>query len=216
MRPLGSWVPWELRERVQLDETDEARSFWGQPLFLAAPELAEDHLKHCVVVPNRSALLQRLPPGGRVVEIGTLHGDFSREILRIVRPRELHLVDRQITKDVENLAAEPAFASLVHVHEQDSVRALESFPDEYFDWIYLDARHDYDGVHRDTDVARRKIKRDGVLVFNDYILWSYVEMEPYGVVQTVNELCVEHGWEIALLALPSHLYCDVAVRRIRP
>jgi predicted O-methyltransferase YrrM len=214
MRPLGSWVPWELRGRVQLDDACDAPSFWGEPLFLAAPQLAQEHLERCVVVPHRSALLQRLPTGGRVAEVGTLHGDFSREILRIVRPRELHLIDREITTEVEDLAAEPAFSRQVRVHERDSVEALESFPDEYFDWIYLDARHDYEGVHRDTEAAQRKITRDGLLIFNDYTMWSYVEMEPYGVVQTVNELCIEHGWEIVFLALPSHLYCDVAVRRL--
>src|ERR671914_2104989 len=39
MRPLGSWVPWELRNEVQLQETDEAPSFafnspsaWGEGL----------------------------------------------------------------------------------------------------------------------------------------------------------------------------------------
>ena len=40
-------------------------------------------------------------------------------------------------------------------------------------------------------------------------------MEPYGVVAAVNELCIEDGWEIMMLALPSHLYCDVAVQKIR-
>jgi predicted O-methyltransferase YrrM len=214
MRPFGSWVPWGLRERVQLDETKEDPSFWGEQLFSTAPQLAEQHLKHCVVVPHRLALLQRLPIGGVVAEVGTLHGEFSREILQTVRPRELHLIDREITTAVEDLAASPAFSRQVRVHQRDSVQALESFPDEHFDWIYLDARHDYEGVRRDTDVATRKIRRDGLLIFNDYILWSYVEMEPYGVVQTVNELCTEDGWEVVFLALPSHLYCDVAVKRI--
>jgi len=94
------------------------------------------------------------------------------------------------------------------------VEALGSFPDEYFDWIYIDAQHTYDGVKRDIAAARRKIKADGLLVFNDYTMWSYVEMQPYGVVAAVNELCIEEGWEIVYLALPSHMYCDVAVRRM--
>jgi predicted O-methyltransferase YrrM len=214
MRPFGTWVPWELRERVHLEEVEEDPSFWGEQLFSSAPQLAELHLKRCVVVPHRSALLQRLPTGGVVAEVGTLHGEFSREILDIVRPRELHLIDREITTAVGDLAASPAFNRQVRVHQGDSVQALESFPDEYFDWIYVDARHDYEGVRRDAEVARRKVRRDGLLIFNDYILWSYVEMEPYGVVQTVNELCTEDGWEIVFLALPSHLYCDVAVKQI--
>jgi hypothetical protein len=68
-------------------------------------------------------------------------------------------------------------------------------------------------VKRDIDVARCKVKDGGLLVFNDYIVWSYVEMEPYGVVAAVNELCTEDKWEMIYLALPSHMYCDVALKK---
>ena len=77
-----------------------------------------------------------------------------------------------------------------------------------------DAQHTYEGVKRDIGVAHSKIKTDGLLVFNDYTVWSYVEMQPYGIVAAVNELCTEEGWEIVYLALPPHMYCDVAVRRV--
>jgi len=92
---------------------------------------------------------------------------------------------------------------------------LQSFPDSYFDWIYIDAQHTYKGVKRDIPAAA-KVKSDGFLVFNDYTVWSQVEMQPYGVVAAVNELCLEDQWEFAYLALPPHMYCDVAVRRMRP
>ncbi len=96
------------------------------------------------------------------------------------------------------------------------MKALESFPDAYFDWINIDAQHTYEGVKRDINAARRKVKADGLLVFNDYTMWSYVEMQPYGVVAAVNELCLEDNWTITYLALPDHMYCDVAFRRINP
>ncbi len=215
LRPMGSWVPWELREHVQLDERSEETSFWEQGLLKAAPQLGADHLRHCIVVPDRRVLLEKLPKGGIVAEVGTLQGEFSREILRIAEPRELHLIDIEIHPRVVELTREASARSQVHVHHQDSVEALETFGDKYFDWIYIDAQHAYEGVKRDVDVARRKVKDDGLLVFNDYIVWSYVEMEPYGVVAAVNELCTEDHWEVIYLALPSHMYCDVALRRIR-
>jgi predicted O-methyltransferase YrrM len=212
MRPMGTWVPWELREHVELEENADEPAFWGEGLLHLAPQLGAEHLRHCVVVPERTALLEQLPKGGVVAEVGTLHGEFAREILRVVEPDELHLIDHEIHPDVRELATQSA---RLRVHHADSVEALTAFPDEYFDWIYIDAQHGYDGVKRDIDVARRKIRRDGLLVFNDYIIWSYAEMQPYGVVPAVNELCVQVGWEIAYLALPAHMYGDVAVRRIR-
>lgn len=215
MRPIRDWVPPELREHVELEERRDEPPFWGEGLLQQAPQLHEQHLRRCVVVPERTALVGRLPTGGIVAEVGTLHGEFAREILRLAQPGELHLIDHEIHPHVHELANDPAFRDRLHVHHSDSVAALDSFPDQYFDWIYIDAQHAYDGVKRDIQSARRKVTRDGFLVFNDYIMWSYVEMEPYGVVAAVNELCIEDGWEIVMLALPSHMYCDVAVQKIR-
>ncbi len=169
-----------------------------------------------MVLPERTALLSRLPNGGVVAEVGTLHGEFAREILRIAEPRELHLIDTTIQPAVRKMAEDPSLQNRLHIHHSASVEALESFPDKYFDWIYIDAQHTYEGVKADIEAARRKVKADGLLVFNDYTMWSYVEMQPYGVVPAVNELCINDNWEIVYLALPSHMYCDVALRRMNP
>ena len=109
MRPLGWWVPWELRDQVQLEETDAAASFWGEGLIQQAPQLREEHLQDCIVVADRTVLLERLPRGGIVAEVGTLHGKFSREILRINEPQELHLIDHEIQPHVREMAEDPVF-----------------------------------------------------------------------------------------------------------
>jgi predicted O-methyltransferase YrrM len=197
-----------------LEERPEEESLWEQGLLTPAPQLRDEHVRGCIVVPDRLALLERLPKGGVVAEVGTLHGEFAREILRITEPQELHLIDHEAHHDVVALNEESSLRDRVHFHHRDSAEALQTFPDRYFDWIYIDAQHAYDGVKRDIDVARCKVKDGGMLVFNDYIVWSYVEMEPYGVVAAVNELCTQDKWEMIYLALPSHMYCDVALRKI--
>jgi hypothetical protein len=214
LRPLGSWVPWELREYVQLDEVDGEPAFWAEGLITPAPELRHEHLRHCGLVPNRTALISRLPKGGVVAEVRTLHGEFARVILAVASPAECHLIDHLIQPGVRQLAEDPGYRGVVHIHAGDSAATLETFDDEYFDWIYVDAQHEYDGVKRDIAAARRKVKPRGFLVFNDYTVWSHVEMQPYGVVAAVNELCLEDDWEFAYLALPPHMYCDVAIRRM--
>jgi predicted O-methyltransferase YrrM len=214
MRPLGDWIPWELRDRVEFTSDQRASAFWGEGLMQEAMPLRREHLLHCRVVPDRVVLLEQLPQGGKVAEVGTSQGVFAREILRIMQPSELHVIDHIIHDRVREFAAESGSIGRVHVHHKDSVSALEAFADGYFDMIYIDAQHAYEGVRRDAETARLKVATDGLLVFNDYTPWSYVEMEPYGVVAAVNELCVERGWEIVYLALPPHMYCDVAVRRI--
>ena len=85
-----------------------------------------------------------------------------------MEPRELHLIDHEIQPRVRKMAEDSSLRDRLHVHHRDSVEALQSFPDEYFDWIYIDAQHTYDGVKRDIGAARRKIRADGLLVFDDY------------------------------------------------
>jgi predicted O-methyltransferase YrrM len=179
-----------------------------------ARQLRTEHLRNCVVLPNRIVLLEYLPHGGRVAEIGTGRGDFAREILRVANPRELHLIDHVVQPQAREMAEDPSFEGRVHVHKADSAEALESFPNAFFDWIYVDAQHTYEGVKRDIAAAKTKVKSGGYLVFNDYIMWSYFEMQPYGVVPAVNEFCIEHVWAFVYFTLPEHMYCDVAIRKI--
>ena len=101
------------------------------------------------------------------------------------------------------------------MHEADSSSVVSSFEDDYFDFIYIDADHSYQGVKRDIQSATSKVKEDGFLIFNDYTYWSPVECSRYGVIQAVNELCLAEDWEVVYFALAPHMYCDVALRRLQ-
>jgi spermidine synthase len=104
-----------------------------------------------------------------------------------------HLIDISLAKFRRDVFAPAIQAGTMRLHESDSVEALRCFPDGYFDWIYIDANHCYEGVKRDIDKAKRAVKRDGLLVFNDYAFWSHREFMAYGVVQAVNELCLSEN-----------------------
>jgi spermidine synthase len=164
---------------------------------------------------NRIVLLEYLPHGGTVAEIGTGRGDFAREILRVASPRELHLVDHVVQPQAREIAEDPSFEGRVHVHKADSAETLESFPDAFFDWIYIDAQHTYEGVKRDIAAAESKVKSGGYLVFNDDTVWSYFRDATIRRGPAVNEFCIEHDWAFAYLTLPDHMYCDVAIRKIK-
>jgi hypothetical protein len=103
----------------------------------------------------------------------------------------------------------------VVLHEGDSADELAKVPDNYFDWIYIDGDHSYEGVRRDIAVAKHKLQPDGILALNDYTNWSIWELLPYGVLRAVNELCVQERWEMLFYCMDTNNYCDVAVRRIR-
>lgn len=179
-----------------------------------APELADRHLKNCRLLPNREAVLQQMKKGGIVAEVGVQEGHFSSKILQICQPEKLHLIDVALTHFGIGQKFESEITNhRVVLHESDSSAAISSFPDAYFDLIYIDADHSYPGVKRDIEAAKTKVKEGGFLVFNDYTYWSPVECINYGVIQAVNELCVQENWEMIYFALAGYMYCDVAIRK---
>jgi methyltransferase family protein len=104
-------------------------------------------------------------------------------------------------------------SSIVLRKGDSSIVLSDEFPDGYFDVIYIDGDHTLEGVEKDSRQAVQKVKRDGYLVFNDYIMFDHIGSCPYGVVHVVNELCVNQGWEIIHFALHEQLFCDVTIRR---
>jgi hypothetical protein len=179
-----------------------------------APMLGEEHLEDCVVLPSREAILRRMKRGSVCAEVGVQTGIFSRSILDICSPSRLHLIDLDhATYSIATKFRTEIESGTVRLHEGDSSSVLAEFPDEYFDFIYVDGDHQYEGVRRDIEAGKSKVKPAGFLVFNDYTYWSPVECMPYGVIQAVNELCLEGGWKMKYFALAHYMYCDVALSR---
>jgi len=166
-----------------------------------------------VLTDRKTMIREYLPKGAVVAEVGVFRGDNAHTILEGAEPRELHLIDLDFSL-LHRHPFEPALRDgIVRLHEKDSVAALASFPDKYFDWVYIDGDHSYPGVKRDIEEAKRTVKPDGLLVVNDYIFFSHWEFIRYGVVHAVNELCLAEDWAFRYFALDSEMYCDVALAR---
>lgn len=209
MRPHGRWVPWHLADRVVLDEGET------EDYFRPAPTLGSRHVRNCRLVAERAELLRScLPKHGVVAEIGTDQGNFAALILEHAAPTQFHVIDRSL-KNFRRARFETALAGgRMHLHEGDSATIVGQFADEFFDWIYIDADHSYEGMKRDIAAATTKVKPGGLLAFNDYIFWSHRELESYGVVQAVNEFCLAEDWELLYVALHPEMYQDVVLRKI--
>ena len=143
---------------------------------------------------DRDFLLRRLPAGSVGAEIGVHEGDFSRRILRLTRPRRLHLIDPWRYQDSE-VYAESLYggrlggdqarmdaryeavgrrfrreveAGQVDIRRQRSADACDAFEDEYFDWIYVDGDHRREQVLRDLVLYLPKVKPGGWITGDDY------------------------------------------------
>lgn len=174
----------------------------------ASPWLPADLLTDCRMCASRHDLVRLLPQGGRVAEVGVARGAFSRHILSAAAPEELHLVDLDFTQ----LAGDVADDARSVLHRGLSYEVLAAFPDDHFDWVYIDADHSYAGASRDAAAAARKVKPGGFLVFNDF---AHADpfLGAYGVHRAVAEFAIERHWQAVWLAFePSALY-DIALRR---
>jgi hypothetical protein len=77
----------------------------------------------------------------------------------------------------------------------------------------VDADHSYEGVVKVAAVAVHKVKPNGLLVFNDYIVMDEFSKLRYGVVPAVNELVTQSDWKVVGFALEQRMFCDIALRR---
>lgn len=138
---------------------------------------------------NRQKMLATLPKGGRCAEIGVWNGGFSIEILNITRPKELVLIDpwdilsyqsedewthgrHQDTHFMGDMFAnvKSQYGSMenVTIRKGFSAEVLSGFPDNYFDWVYIDGNHLYDFVKQDVELSFQKVKAGGVIAGDDY------------------------------------------------
>jgi hypothetical protein len=185
----------------------------GHGFFELGDVVADDAVIACRVYANRDRAIESLPKGGVVGEVGTQTGRFADHIFKSTKPKKLHLFDLSLEWFDPCLLVDPIHQGAVEIHLGDSSTELGNFPSEHFDWLYIDGDHSYEGVNRDIAVACRKVKRDGILVFNDYAIWSPLEVCNYGVLKAVNELVNGGEWEFLYIALHPWGYHDAALRR---
>jgi hypothetical protein len=169
---------------------------------------------------RRHSFLEALPKHAVVAEIGVLRGEFTRHILRVAQPRELHLIDVWWELYGERfpdwgsethrgtLSTKAAFDAVTamadgyeragrghcSVHVGDDREVLAQFADGHFDWVYLDSSHDYEHTRQELELLRVKVKRDGLITGHD---WYDDPQHPhYGVRRAIEEFCAGHGWEL--------------------
>ena len=198
------------------------------------PELNASHLSNAKLYARREDLVADLGLAVHpcVAEVGVALWTFSKQLIQTLKPSSFHGLDTfmlhneaelwgQKTSDVllgmthadfyrHTMKDQP---TIVSVREGPSQQTLPQYPDGYFDMIYVDAEHTYDEVKADAEVAARKVKADGVLVFNDYLFYDPFVKAEYGIVPVVNEMVANQGWKVIGFALQKHMFCDIAIRR---
>lgn len=217
MRPIEELEHQVILDRIQLRKSiEELTERKGEAFIFWSPHPTARQAKFARILPDRFAGIRRMPKNGVCIEVGTQTGLFAREILDINKPKEFHVIDVDYSTFHYDLFEKEINSGMMTIHEGPSQDILNSFPDDYFDWVYIDADHAYDGVVGDINASKSKLKQKGFLVFNDYTVWSPAEVSPYGILQAVNEFLASptESWEIDFLALQGQGYHDICLRRM--
>lgn len=143
-------------------------------------------------------MLQALPKHSIGAELGVFSGDFSEQILRIVRPRLLYLVDLfsgpAVSGDEnghmrwENMLEMPGRlserfrGSPVEIVKMSSTDWLISLPPHSLDWVYIDTDHEYSNTAKELSASLRAVKIGGFIAGHDYA------PQTPGVIRAVDEL----------------------------
>ena len=169
-------------------------------------------------------------------EIGTHRGDFAFEFLRCWKGKKLICIDpwsdvegyekqtevlQRIMQGCENRLEdlEEAKRKLknqvgrVIFHQATSAEALPSYPDKFFDFVYIDGDHSYKQVHFDLVHWWDKVKPGGVLAGHDFICpgepdggWG-LEIQP-AVVQAAKQFNATINIVVETQSLPWSFYLE--------
>jgi predicted O-methyltransferase YrrM len=183
--------------------------------------LTNVHTHGCKVLPDRLALLDHLPKGGVVAEVGVADGGYSREILERNRPRVLHLIDLwdsdRYLRGLNLIRREHAALidiGTVRIHQGKSTDILATFPDASFDWVYIDTDHSYELTSAELRIAAQKVKDHGFIAGHDFCAGNVIAPWPYGVIEACHMFCVEAGWQYRYLTLDQRGRHSFALSRL--
>ena len=172
----------------------------------------------------RNFLLRDLPRGSAGAEIGVWKGDFSEQMIRLVRPRRLFLVDPwqfmpdsehghtrygggvatsqddmdDIYAQVQRRFSRHISANTVCLHRGTLGTLSESSgsTESFLDWIYVDGDHNYESVRSDLRHAAKCVRPGGLIMGDDY---TYGGWWHDSVIRAVHELAASGEATIKLV-----------------
>jgi hypothetical protein len=171
-------------------------------------------LRYFLGFKTRESIFKILPKYSVCAELGVFRGDFSKLIIKHIKPKELHLVDvweslygdfypnwgvytnfgNLKTKDAYNETLEKIKGANYKIHTGDDLEYLKSISNHYFDWVYIDSSHEYEHTFRELELLNQKVKPFGIIAGHD---WHTDESHPhYGVAKAVKEFCVNKNWKV--------------------
>lgn len=154
-----------------------------------------------------ASIAAAMPDNCILAEIGVANGKsllyLARCLQQLDKDFTIHAIDNmdyggdfQVKTILNNIAAS-GFEKQIVLHRKDSLCASRLFPDQYFDFVFIDASHDYEHVKADIRLWQHKVKPTGILAGHDsemdVVMKAVVECaanNQFNTIPTTNNLGV--------------------------
>lgn len=163
---------------------------------------------------SRNDILRALP-NGNVAEIGVARGEYSASILKFNNPNKLYLIDIWAEIDLsykdtnmpEQEIQESRFNDIKKIYHNNSAveiirkksdEAAQLFDNFFFDWVYIDADHSYQGCLSDLNCYDKLVKETGYILGHDF---GNIIKKGYGVRKAVFEFIMKNNYFFTYLTL---------------
>jgi hypothetical protein len=194
--------------------------------MMSIKTISQKQLDNARLFKNKEEFAKHIPKGSRCLEIGTLAGDYAEVLIKEVSPEYIHLVDVFEAYDWEDCKRFDRKGHLNFVKNRfKNVKGIEynkGYSDDIlpklnkeFDYIYIDANHDYEHCKADLINSLPLLADGGIIGFNDYIVDQDHGVD-YGVIEVVCEFLHENqDWEVIGFALQENMYADIYIKKVK-
>jgi len=150
---------------------------------------------------TREEMYKDILTGGVGAEIGVFNGDNSSNLLEIVEPKKLYLIDRWVMQKapaelIEEHDARKAnvYATLgedprVEILEMSSEDASYEIPKKSLDWLFIDGNHAYAAALWDLQLYLPLVKVGGIVMLHDFT----IHISHGAVIEAVDYQLRTHG-----------------------
>lgn len=186
--------------------------------------IAQEQLNNAKLYSTKFEFIKHLPKNANILEIGTLAGDYA-ELLLETNPLSIDLVDVFEANDWRDLNRFDKKGHYKFVKDRfknnPEVSLLRGYSHEVlptlnkkYDYIYIDANHDYEHASQDLADALPLLAEGGIIGLNDYI-YDDADYIVYGVIETVCEFLDKNkDWEVIGFALQERMYADIYIKKV--
>lgn len=150
-----------------------------------------------------------------ILEIGSFEGKSTLFFLKIFNNSKITCVDT-FEPSEENLDKDfnivydnfkkniKPYKDRVNIFKGTSDNFFKKNNQESYDLIYVDGNHKYDFVLRDANNSFKKLKRGGIMVFDDF-MWNYYDDINQNPIGAIKEFIKDNFFQIKIISISYQL-----------